>query len=58
MSERRVVIVHGTQFVAPEGAIAYKFEDASEEARWIYDPAELAELEASFADFAYVGPAI
>lgn len=38
--------INGTVVTAPEGAIAYKYADPTEDARWIYDERDLAEITA------------
>jgi hypothetical protein len=34
-------------WAVPEGAIAWKYADSTEGARWVYDPADLEEIEAA-----------
>lgn len=37
--------INNVKTEAPEGAVAYKYQDATEIARWIYDEAEAREIE-------------
>lgn len=37
--------VNGRAVVVPAGALAYKYADPTEDARWLYDPAEAADIE-------------
>lgn len=36
--------INGVKTQVPEGAIAYKYADPTEDARWIYDESDLAEI--------------
>lgn len=36
--------INGVTVVVPEGAIAYKYADPIEDARWVYDESELEEI--------------
>jgi|688.fasta_scaffold199043_2 hypothetical protein len=36
--------INGTAVTAPAGAIAYKYADDTEDARWIFDESDLAEI--------------
>jgi len=37
--------INGTTVAAPRDAVAYKYQDPVEEAKWIYDPEEAREIE-------------
>ena len=41
----RVALVNQKMKIAPDGAIAWKHTDPTEEARWIFDETELAEIQ-------------
>ena len=36
--------VNGVETQVPEGAIAYKYADPTEAARWVYEESDLAEI--------------
>lgn len=40
------VTIRGVTIAAPEGAVAYKYADPAEDARWVYDGGEAAEIAA------------
>lgn len=40
----RFAVINGTKTQAPDGAIAYKYADPIEEARWVYDNEDLDEI--------------
>ncbi len=42
----RDVTINGVTIAAPKGAVAYKYSDPEEDARWIYDEDEAAEIAA------------
>lgn len=39
------IIINGQRIAMPEDAVAYKYTDPEEEARWIYDEQEAEEIE-------------
>jgi hypothetical protein len=39
------VVINGVTVAAPEGAIAYKYADPTEDARWVYLTADAREIE-------------
>lgn len=41
----RTAIINGTAVAAPDHAIAYKYADPTEDARWIYDEDDLRAIE-------------
>lgn len=43
----RIAIIAGTPTPAPAGAIAWKYADPTEDARWLFDAAEVAEVMAA-----------
>lgn len=36
--------INGTAIAVPDGAIAYKYADPTEDARWVYDEADLQQI--------------
>lgn len=38
------IIINGVVTAVPDGAVAYKYTDPTEEARWIYDDAEARDI--------------
>ena len=40
------ITIRGVKIAAPEGAVAYKYADPEEDARWIYDEDEATEIAA------------
>src|SRR2546421_5534172 len=44
--DTNTVAINGTETAAPQGAIAYKYNDPTEDARWIYDEGEADQIAA------------
>lgn len=45
MSNIQTIAINDTQVPVPEGAVAFKYSDPIEAARWIYDEDEATEIE-------------
>jgi len=45
MSTQTTITINGVATQVPSGAVAYKYADPTEDARWIYDEAEALEIE-------------
>jgi hypothetical protein len=45
-NENPTATINGTRVAAPEGAVAYKYADPVEDARWLYDDDYARRIEA------------
>jgi len=43
--KKRIAKISGESIEAPEGAVAYKYADPTEDARWLFTAAEVREIE-------------
>jgi len=44
-TEATMARINGSMVAVPDGAVAYKYADPTEAARWIYDVAEAKDIE-------------